>query len=381
MPLTAPALAGRKVTFAATAVEGAPESYVWDFGDGQTAKGPRVRHIFARPGIYLVKVSVRQGPFTDDCQALVRVDTPETLHAPQVLLDTDAKNEQDDQHYLAYALFSELDVLGVNSTHHGGGQEPINYGEILRVIELAKQSGLPAARAPRVFHGANAPLEAPDSGDWRDTEPIVTEASEAILAAARGASPDNPVWIVPVGPGANPASAILQALREGIDLRGRIRILWLGGSRDTISHDFNGRNDPWSIAVIGRSGIETWIMPAPVSARVAIDKRTEGHLYANHPLGQYLKRIVPARPKALYDTTTPATIISLRLGLGWVKSVEWIIVGGPEAGYRWRRTDKPGSVRVIRDIDQQAMKRDLFETIKKRPTRLLGAPPVPRGLR
>ena len=36
-------------------------------------------------------------------------------------------------------------------THHGGGQEPINYGEIQHVIELARQSGLPAHRVPH--HG------------------------------------------------------------------------------------------------------------------------------------------------------------------------------------------------------------------------------------
>ncbi len=60
------------------------------------------------------------------------------------------------------------------------------------------------------------------------TEPIPIDASEAILAVAGGASLDNPVWIVPVGPGTNPASAILQARREGFELKGRIRIMWLG---------------------------------------------------------------------------------------------------------------------------------------------------------
>jgi inosine-uridine nucleoside N-ribohydrolase len=185
----------------------------------------------------------------------------------------------------------------------------------------------------------------------------VTAASEAILAAARGASLDNPVWIVPVGPGTNPASAILQARREGFELKDRIRIMWLGGSNNEIINEFNGNNDPWSMYVVCHSGIETWIMPAPVGARVAIDKRTEGHLYADHPLGQYLKSIMPARNKALYDASCLSAIISDHLGLGWVKKTEPVVVAGPENGYRWTRTEQPTPVQVIREIDQQAMQR------------------------
>jgi inosine-uridine nucleoside N-ribohydrolase len=75
-------------------------------------------------------------------------------------------------------------------------------------------------------------LTPPDSGKWYDTEPEVTDASDAILAAARGASPANPVWVVPVGPGTNVASAILQVRTEGLDLKNHLRVIWLGGSND-----------------------------------------------------------------------------------------------------------------------------------------------------
>ena len=372
VPLSAPVMVGRAVAFGARAAAGKPTAYTWDFGDGQTAGGATTSHTFITPGIYQVKVTGAAGRFSDEGLVLVRAHTAGTLHIPQVLLDTDAKNEQDDQHYLGYALFSELDVLGINSTHHGGGQEPVNHGEILHVIELARQSGLPAQRVPPVFHGANHRLKVPASGDWRDTEPVVSAASEAILAAARGASPDNPVWLVPVGPGSNPASAILQARREGLGLKGRIRVMWLGGSNDGITHEFNGNNDPWSLYVIAQSGVETWVMPAPVGARVAINKATEGDLYADHPLGRFLKRIVPAKNKALFDPSCLSAIISARLGLGWVKETEFVTVGGPNEGYRWTKAAKPGSVRVIRQIDQRAMQLDLFNSMKGRPTNLVG---------
>ncbi len=124
--------------------------------------------------------------------------------------------------------------------------------------------------------------------------------------------------------------------------------------------------------VVARSGLETWIMPEPVGGRVAVDKRTEGHLYAEHPLGRYLFEIMPARHKALYDASCLSAIISERLGLGWVKETEWVTVAGPAEGYRWTKSAVPTTVRVIRQIDQQAMQRDLFQTMKGQPTRLLG---------
>jgi len=111
-----------------------------------------------------------------------------------------------------------------------------------------------------------------------------------------------------------------------------------------------------------------------VGARVAINKATEGDLYADHPLGQFLKQIVPAKNKALFDPSCLSAIISERLSLGWVKETEFVTVAGPDTDYRWTKTDQPGSVRVIRQIDQKAMQQDLFNSMKGRPTKLVGLP-------
>jgi chitodextrinase/inosine-uridine nucleoside N-ribohydrolase len=369
-PLDSAVKVGRAVEFAGADSVGKIARYAWDFGDGSTGSGKRVRHTFTKDGIYKAVLTVSDGMYSDKCLALVRVHTDETLSIPQVLLDTDQKNEQDDQHYLGYALFSNLDILGVNSIHHGGGQEPVNYAEILNIIDLALQSGLFKERKPFVFRGANERLKVPAGGIWSDTMAIRSAASEAILAAARGATPENPVWVIPVGPGTNVASTILQARAEGLELEGRMRVMWLGGSNNGITNEFNGNNDPWSMYVVCQSGIETWIMPAPVGARVRIDKRTEADYYADNPLGRYLLKIVPAHNKPLFDPSCLSAIISMHLKLGWVKETEHVTVGGPEKGYRWMKAEEATSVRVIRQIDQQAMKEDIFGTMKGAKRRL-----------
>jgi acetyl esterase/lipase len=350
--------------------QGGIKTFRWAFDDGVTASGRRVDHVFEKPGIYKALLTVSDGSYTHDCAVFIRAHDADTRDVPQLLLDTDQKNEQDDQYYLGYSVFSELDILGVNSVHHGGGQEPINYAEILHVLDLAERSGAKDDHIPRVFRGANERLAVPDSGRWTDTAPIDTPAAQAILAAARGASPEQPVWIVPVGPGTNVASAILLAGEQGLELRDRVRVMWLGGSKNAVTSEFNGNNDPWSIYVAAQSGVECWIMPAPVGARVRIDKRTESALYPDHPLGRYLEEITPAHNKPLFDPATISAIIDMHIQAGWVKEAEDVTVGGPEDGFRWRRSDGPTNVKIIREIDQAAMKRDIFDTLKGKPQRL-----------
>ncbi len=110
VPLDGPVLAGKPVTFK---LSGNPSNPHWDLGDGAIADGASITHTYQQPGIYRVVMGSKVGEtFNELSSVIVRVHTPETIHLPQVLLDTDAANEIDDQHYSAYGLFSNLDVLG-----------------------------------------------------------------------------------------------------------------------------------------------------------------------------------------------------------------------------------------------------------------------------
>jgi PKD repeat protein len=385
-PLKHQARVGESIRFDGSLSDGPVSTYTWSFDDRESTRGKLIDHKFDKAGIYKVALSVSDETYSHSSTALVRVHDDDTTLIPQVILDTDQKNEQDDQYYLGYSLFSDLDILGVNSVHHGGGQEAENYSEILNIINLTQQSGLSEDSVPMVFHGADARLKVPYSGLWSDTIPTDSPAARAILAAARGASPEHPVWVVPVGPGTNVASAILLAREQGMDLEGRIRVMWLGGSNKAITSEFNGNNDPWSMFVVAQSGVDLWIVPAPVGARVRIDKRTESDRYANHPLGQYLEKITPARDKPLYDAATISAIIGMHLQANWVKEIEYVTQNGPDEGYTWVHTDTPTNIKIIREIDQEAMKTDLFNTLKGRPQHLQKAaleqeaeyePPIP----
>jgi TolA-binding protein len=48
----------------------------WDFGDGQTSHLPNVDHVYLRPGVYPVKLSIRRGAKTIETTNRVNIDRP-----------------------------------------------------------------------------------------------------------------------------------------------------------------------------------------------------------------------------------------------------------------------------------------------------------------
>lgn len=81
-------------------------------------------------------------------------------------------------------------------------------------------------------------------------------------------------------------------------------------------------------------------MPAPARASMSIDKRSGGHLYADHALGRSLKKILPARNKALFDQSCLAAITNPHLRLAWIRQSQTILAGSaqeklPLACHRW----------------------------------------------
>jgi len=401
VPLDGLVLAGKPVTFK---LSGNPRNPHWKLGDGATADGSSVTHTYQKPGIHRVVMGSKVGEtFNELSSAIVRVHTPETLHLPQIVLDSDVANEIDDQHAVAYALFSELDVLAITTITWIGWKdqkkqtelfvdwcgEEASYNELMKVLHLAKQSGLPASRVPMVFRGAKQPFRylGLTSDTWFNTQPVITDASNAILAAARGASPDNPVWVLPVGPLGNVASALLQARQQGwaTEFSRRIRICWLGGGPGGASTHANGGRDPWAPWVTYKATAESgtefvMFLERPTGFSINFDPDTDVALYPSNPLGDYLKtrtlnyvnnpnRVPPGTHKGLYDLGVLSYVIGEHLGRPWIKTVTPSILH-PQSPFRPERTTGPTNLTVVHEIDVAAMKKDFWDTLNGRPTSL-----------
>ncbi len=139
-----------------------------------------------------------------------------------VLFDTDANNELDDQHALAYLLFNGeiFDVRGVtvNATFNGGEIQE-HYKEAERIMQLCGVND----KIP-LFAGANAGFE-----DIRDSineqEYDGKDAVEFIIEEARK-NRDQKLVLLPVGKLTN----VALALEKAPDIKDKVRIVWLGSN-------------------------------------------------------------------------------------------------------------------------------------------------------
>jgi hypothetical protein len=169
--------------------------------------------------------------------------TPDTV-APQkirVLMDSDANNELDDQHAIAYMLFNgqvfDVEGITVNRTRAGGGIDE-HYAEAERVVRLANLGG-----RVRVERGASGSFEeiAPTLGQrGYDGEAAV----QFIIDRARAADM-RPLVLLPVGKLTN----VALALKKDPSIARNLRVVWLGSNYPERG-EYNKENDPGSLAFI-----------------------------------------------------------------------------------------------------------------------------------
>jgi len=152
----------------------------------------------------------------------------------QVIFDTDANNELDDQHALAYLLLNDttFNVLGitVNATSSGGPVEE-HLMEAQRVVDLVGWTD-----KVQVYKGANSNFK--EIRDYLDQQKFDgSDAVNFIIKEARKKRKE-PLVLLPVGKLTN----IALALDKDPSIAGKVRIVWLG-SNYPAPGEYNLEND------------------------------------------------------------------------------------------------------------------------------------------
>ncbi|HEX3205196.1 MAG TPA: nucleoside hydrolase, partial [Propionibacteriaceae bacterium] len=119
----------------------------------------------------------------------------------RVIVDTDAKNEADDQFAIVHALLSpSLDVRGLIAAHFGTSRSNRSMEESREEIDLLLDlTGL----EQQVTVANGAPTGIPDEQAPRDSE-----GAQLIIAESKLASPKEPLFVAFLGPLTDMASAI-----------------------------------------------------------------------------------------------------------------------------------------------------------------------------
>lgn len=181
----------------------------------------------------------------------------------RVLLDTDANNEVDDQHAIAYLLFNgrvfDVEGITVNRTR-GGGDITQHYAEAERIVRLANLHGkIPLLRgASGSFQEIEAQLDRPDYDGAAAVRFIIERAH---------ASDPRPLVLLPVGKLTN----IALALKKDPTIANKVRVVWLG-SNYPAPGEYNQENDPESVGyVIERSDVPFEIVTVSYGKQTGTD--------------------------------------------------------------------------------------------------------------
>lgn len=171
-----------------------------------------------------------------------------------VVLDTDAYNEIDDQFAIAYLLKSEkrLNAKAIyaapffneKSSSPKDGMEK-SYREILTLYSLMNQ------QVP-VFQGSETYLP-------NEETPVPSPAAQDLVQRAGQYSPQNPLYVVAIGAITNIASAIL----SDRTITENIVVIWLGGHAHHYPHtkEFNMWQDIAAARVVMQSGVPLVQLP------------------------------------------------------------------------------------------------------------------------
>ncbi|HEX7069215.1 MAG TPA: nucleoside hydrolase [Rhodothermales bacterium] len=308
-----------------------------------------------------------------------------SVAAPQdripIVLDTDANNELDDQHAIAYMLFNGgvFDVVGitVNRTRFGGDAAE-QAREAERVVALCDRAG----RIP-VLRGAN--------GSYEEIAPRIKESpfdgEEAVRfiidSAHRYGSPERKLLLAPIGKLTN----VALALEADPSIAPKIRIVWLGSNYPEPG-EYNLDNDEPAVNRVMNSNAELEIAvvrygdPSGTYAVKATMEEIRRRMPGKGPrisnpiegrnggtfssfgdysvdLFEHIKLEGDPPSRSLYDMAALAIVKNP----SWAKSMR---IPAPHlVDGKWEdRPDNPRYVTFWEHFDSDAIMRDFYQTIE-----------------
>jgi len=295
-----------------------------------------------------------------------RLDGP-VDRSVDLVLDTDAYNEVDDQFAIAHALRSEHTVEALyaapfdNQRSDGPGDGMTqSYEEIERVLDRMGESRPVCRGAKRYMDHAGDTVESPAVSD---------------LIERAHADRDGPLYVVAIGAATNVASAIA----ADPSIASEVVVVWLGGTPHGwhTASEFNLSQDVPAARVLFDSGVPLVHVPTVnVSEHVRTtvpELRTlfggdDGRSADSEGIGPFLVDRVAgyegasgtAWSKVIWDLAATAVLVT-------PGAIETVRVPSPilTDAETWSRDDARHDVCVVRRVDRDAVFADLAERLDR----------------
>ena len=283
-------------------------------------------------------------------------DVPFPADAKQrVIVNTDAKNEADDQYAIAHAILTpSFDLHGVIPAHYGTRKTPTSlkesHDETIKLLQLMDLEG-----QVRVEDGATHAI--PD-----ESTPANSPGAQLIIEEAMK-DDKRPLHVAFYGPLTDMASALL--LEPAIQDRG-VRVIWIGGGAwPSGGGEYNLSNDIHAANVVMKSRLEVWQVPSStyrtmgVSYAELIEK-----VYPQGAIGKYLveqliEHNAKSRPEMEYRSLGDSPCIGIIMDPA---CGQWSWRPAPtfDEQMHYRHSGKYRPIRVYESVNTRFIHEDFF---------------------
>ncbi|MBP3381205.1 MAG: nucleoside hydrolase [Clostridia bacterium] len=286
-----------------------------------------------------------------------------------VVLDTDAYNEIDDQFAICYMLkkVDKLNVKGICAAPFTNGRAATpkegmekSYDEILRLLTFMGREDF----IPFVHKGSEQYLP-------NESTPVESDAANFMAELANQYSPENPLYIVAIGAITNVASAIL----KNPQMKENCVLIWLGGH--ALHHpwsatEFNMKQDIAGARIVFGCQIPFIQLPCKgIVDHFATSKPELAYwIKGKNPLCDYLYEstvkeadaYAKDRPwtRAIWDVTAVAWLLNDNN-----RFMEDTLIRSPIPEYDRRYASHPNRhfIKYVYEIKRDALFEDLFLTL------------------
>lgn len=285
-----------------------------------------------------------------------------------VVIDTDAFNEIDDQFAIAYLLKNadRLNTVALyaapffneKATSVRDGMEK-SYDELKKIVKLSERNDL----IDKIYKGSDGYLP-------NETTPVISAAAMDLVNRAKSYDKKEPLYVIAIGAITNVASALI------IDpsIADKLKIVWLGGHAKWYldTKEFNMIQDVAAARVVMSSGSEFVQLPCMgvVSQFTVSKQELEYFLVGKNPLCDYLSKnaIQEAESYAkgkdwtrvIWDVTAVAYLLNDD-GRFMLSRTEKVLLPTYEGFYEKAPVSK--TCDYVYCINRDALMNDLFEKL------------------
>jgi purine nucleosidase len=283
----------------------------------------------------------------------------------RVIIDTDAKNEADDQFAIVHALLTpKFNIKGIIAAHFGTRRTTESmeesYDECIKILDLMDMTG-----EVEILKGAKNAIVS-------ETDYEYSEGARRIVEEALSDDPSK-LYVVFLGPLTNMACAYL----HNPEIADKLTVIWIGGAAyPEGGMEFNLSNDIKAANIIMKSNIELWQVPSNVYTRMITSfAELQNKVYPYGKVGKYLF-------EQMVDFNKAVAGFSDR----WPRGESWSLGDSPVVGlmldphdYAWTMKEAPSidenmkyhfdgsgrDIRVYEDIDSRFILEDMFAKLKQ----------------